>query len=134
MGRPPPIPGDRHRGGIEHDEPIDGRSVAWPSGQEPPVKFRPLQMLVSFEQPLGDPMPGIGVEIPEGRLGHAVAEIPAPPSEYRVEASEQISKAVMLCFVRQRPHFRRNGKQRFLRRVGVDGELVAALLLVPQDG
>jgi len=88
MGRPPPIPGDRHRGGIEHDEPICFRTVAWPSGQEPPVEFRPGQMLVPFEQPLGDPMPGIGVEIPERCLGHAVAEIPAPPSEHRIEVSE----------------------------------------------
>ncbi len=34
----------------------------------------------------------------------------------------------MLRFVRQRPHLRRDGKQRLLRRVGVDSELVAALL------
>jgi hypothetical protein len=40
---------------------------------------------------------------------------------------------VMLCLVRQRPHLRRDGKQRLLRRVGVDGELVGALLRVPLD-
>ena len=92
VARPPPIPGDRHGGGIEHDEPIDCRAVTWPAGQEPSVEFRPVQVLVPFEQPLGDPMPGIGIEIPEGRFGHAVTEIPAPAPEHRVQASEEISK------------------------------------------
>ena len=40
---------------------------------------------------------------------------------------------MMVCLVRQRPHLRRDGKQRLLRRVGVDGELVGAPLRVPLD-
>jgi hypothetical protein len=92
VARPPPVSGNRHCGGVEHDEPIDSRSVTWPAGQEPPVEFRPVEVLVPFQQPLSDSMPGVGIEIAEGCLGHSVAEVPAPAPERRVEASEEISK------------------------------------------
>ena len=92
VARPPPVSGNRHCGGVEHDEPIDCRSVTWPAGQEPSVEFRPVEVLVPFQQPSGNSMPGVGIEVAEGCLGHAVAEVPAPAPERRVEASEEISK------------------------------------------
>ena len=71
-------------------EPTDCRPVAWPAGQEPAVEFRPVQVACAVEQPLGDPMPCIGTEIPEGRLGHAVTETPAPRASFEPIPSQPV--------------------------------------------
>ena len=104
VARPPPIPSDRDGGGVEHDDPVLLRTVAWPAGQESPVEIRPRDPFVPFEQPLRDPVPGEGIEVAERCFRHAVTEIRTPSSEHRIEASEKISKTMMTCPLRQGPH------------------------------
>ncbi len=104
VARSPPIASDRHGGRVEHGDPRCCRTVAGLAGQKPPVEFRPRDSLVPFEQPLGDSMPGEGIEVAEGCFRHTVTEICTPSSEHRVEAPEEISKAMMTCPFGKCPH------------------------------
>ena len=58
--------------------PSNSRSVTWPAGQEPPVEFRPVEVLVPFQQPLSDSMPGVGIEITDGCWDTPWRKYPAP--------------------------------------------------------
>lgn len=100
---------------------VAGRSPG-PAGQEAPEQLRPRDSAVPLEQPLGDPMPGEGFEVPQGRFRHPLTEIRTPPSDHQVELFEQVSEAVMTRLFRQRPHLRRDRGQRLLRRIGVDAQ------------
>ena len=70
VARAPSVASDGYRSCVDHDDPACRRSVAWPAGQEPSVEVAPRDAWVTFEQPLGHSVPGEGIEVAEGRLGH----------------------------------------------------------------
>jgi hypothetical protein len=63
IGRPPSVSSDLDLHGVEHDDPILCRAVAWPAGQKTPVEVLPGDPGVPFTQPCRDPPPDVGVQV-----------------------------------------------------------------------
>src|SRR5215207_5787366 len=101
-------------------EELDPAGADPPAGEVTPDQGAHTDAGVSFLQPADDPPEGEMVEIAEGALRHAVAEVGAPTSDHRVEPAQQVGERAMRCPPGQPSYLVEDRSQRLLRRVGID--------------